>query len=360
MSTKIVNAENPEEILWAPDDFGTYSMDKIELITKILHELFENTKVKTEADISEESLANIYTRTQADAAFVAKGDLFDLSKKYAQEEIALQLAAETILGEAAKKVLMGYINTLYKSCYGKDTEDHEASEIGFSTRIDSNKQQIDSNYSLIRTHVLNLMYPISGSGDYDYTKPLVLTESSLTPVNNKIGNLEDIEEGVTNTSLVDAVNYLNDTIKTLAGDEGVILDLRILKANIGTIANLETSAHNLTDAVNEVRKIVVENVGDVSGLKTEDKTLVGGINEVKKNSDDNKTSIGDITKLKAGATNLTDAVNEIKTEADNIGNLEDLDGSLESINKENLVKALNSVISYAKGLESRIKALEGK
>ena len=61
MSTSIVGEDG--ELRWAPNDFGTYSVEKIQEITKILSGLLESIKVSVEMD---DSNKNYYTKEETD------------------------------------------------------------------------------------------------------------------------------------------------------------------------------------------------------------------------------------------------------------------------------------------------------
>lgn len=131
-------------------------------------------------------------------------------------------------------------------------------------------------------------------GDFDN---LDSTESSLVQaINENFNNIGDLSTLTTDT-VIDLVSAINEV--DLHTDTNTI--------NIGDMPTLTTQDKTtLVNAINELD----DEIGDLSGLTTDSTSnLVAAINEVDLHTDTNETNIGDMN-LDTTATNLTDAINE--------------------------------------------------
>ena len=155
MSTSIVGEDG--ELRWAPNDFGTYSVEKIQEITKILSGLLESIKVSVEMD---DSNKNYYTKEETDTkllSYFLKTDFQDYLGSQINDIIGAYIQSQENMGQivtadtiARMKKVIGFLTRVcfdqsYSQMEGTDTE----STNPYNYRINSLETNLSSTRNIV-------------------------------------------------------------------------------------------------------------------------------------------------------------------------------------------------------------------
>lgn len=201
MSTQIRDSET-NELLWQANDFGKYSMEKIEAISKILKEILTDTTLSMETSFNKDSLsmANLYTKDECNDIFVQLNVL---------EKLVKGLISELMLeGSIPNSTLLDLISlrleTLNISCTGYDYKG-DKKQAGFQEQIDA----IDGDLANTANNIIRLfkvVFQESTDGIYNFNNVL------LAPI-SETGNVSSLNSGISNRkTLVDAINSVYSAV----------------------------------------------------------------------------------------------------------------------------------------------------
>ena len=155
MSTSIVGEDG--ELRWAPNDFGTYSVEKIQEITKILSGLLESIKVSVEMD---DSNKNYYTKEETDTkllSYFLKTDFQDYLGSQITDIIGAYIQSQENMGQivtvdtiARMKKVIGFLTRVcfYHSYNEMEVVDSESTR-PYNSRINSLEDNLGSTRSIV-------------------------------------------------------------------------------------------------------------------------------------------------------------------------------------------------------------------
>lgn len=377
-------------LLWEPDSLeGIYSVQKAEEVTEILRSLLKDITIKMEGTINGESMADIYSKEQADERFV-QNSTFDATL---DAKVRALTSSGELVGIADKNYIMERLKALWSTCYGTNFENIVVNANSYNTRLDN----LDTQYSAMVNNVDRIMrdmYLENRDGTLN-TKVLLLATVAT------MGELADLKSGITDrSSVINAINFVFDkinsdnsllgsnltlstTAKTLVGAVNELLgminnsnasqaqisqsivDLATQIASVaGQISQNEVSLTNQKNSIDRLEAMV----GSVNqaDLKTTNKTVVGAINEINQIQSDRST---EVSTLSVEVANLKSTVSGMSPIVETIGSVKDIDSSLygEPIydgNGDEILKTytevLNKVASILKGVDSRLQEIEEK
>lgn len=345
-------------LMWAPDDFGQYSIDKINLITNILKGLLSDITIKTD----QQGREDVYTKTESNKIFVQRteftnmaGDLIhSLTDSYLKEQSEQGKIVNSLTTDDIVKVLDVIAKKNYGESYEtilskfKDLGDYPVG-YGFNTLLDR-VNNLDSSSTSIKNQIIWLQNQVYGT-----TNNLASDTPTILVKKSEISSLEDTVNKC-NTSVSGMKSTVDSTSTTVSS----------LVTKVGT-NTLNTTEKNLTDAVNSLAK-------DVSNLQSNSSTSVSSlsarvsslesstnnnistinsnIDTIKKSIEDNKSTLN--TSISNNASNIASLENKLKTANDTIAKLQSALTS--ASNKiDTLTNQLSTTTATANNLNSMLE-----
>jgi hypothetical protein len=314
-------------LLWSPNDFGSYSTEKVQLITSILSALLSDVTLKMETSLSDESLANVYSKDESNERFIQKSDTDGMITPLVQSKVDTYLASGGAVSKTELENLQNIVASLRTACVGLNLDGTAYSGAANSllNRVLSLEEKETSDYSLI-SKIMGVVYEVNKDGSFSETVRLAL--------DSELGDLTALNKAITSrSSAIAAINFLYELIKSSGSDvSGISDDVSTLKENRVTdrqdIENLQTKVGTGT-------------------LNTTNKNLVDAVNEVLNKIPNTSTLTNDVKTLKEG-------LNKVNT---SLGDISTLDESISD--KSDIVKALNSIASSITSIDERLRVLEG-
>lgn len=368
MATKL---ESPDgELLWSPNDFGTYSTEKVQLITNILSGLLSNLTLNMNTRVDEDSLSNIYTISQTHEKF--------LEKENASETISMAVISvlQTMYNEGrlvspdAVEALKVFVTNLYNVCYGLDLEGNTtpSSANSFNRRIDSIQTYIDSNYSSIQK-IFGVLYETDVSGAY--------TDKVKLATVNDVGNIKDLDKSIIDRdNVVEAINYIalnsssvggnvnslksrvsdvEDSVKDIESDIST-LDTRMTSAEKGIGSN-SSSISTIENDIDSIEKDIDSLEGSISTVSTNMNKVEADVATLKGKVDSNDIRLGTLEGTTGSMrSELNTVESDIRTLSTNVGDKT----SLTTDEKSSIVSALNSLVTSINGIRSSISSIEDR
>lgn len=252
MATTVTNHAN--ELLWQPNDFGSYSVEKIQVISDILSELLQSFSIDTNIKVDDETLSLFYT----------KEEINDKLERYVNSENATPLIQglvdvyiETLsdrnilLTTAQYEYIISKLLYLYHDLYKTDLDLHEdtsLTNIALTTKINS-LENLSSGFTASIYALQSSVYEQSGSSGFSnstrfYTK---------SEIDDKVTMLQNAIDGKGSAGVYatwEAHNTLASTVTDLQGrvntNEGSIRTINsTLSSHESAISNkLDTSSFN--------------------------------------------------------------------------------------------------------------------
>lgn len=310
------------ELLWAPNNFGTYSIEKIEEITEIIS--------STLSDIT----LNVYSTSEKDwHDFYDKEEINSLLQNY-----LLRADYSDTAGPAIRSATDAYLELLRNegSIVSSEVTDKLIYAADFWTRCCLNM----SYNELINAQV----------------------SPSVTSFSSRLDNLEGIQNSHS--------TYLNKIIQNMYEDTetrtGLLLSTKAFTGEgsgvvIGTGSNTYS---NLTAAVNDLlansQQTTVTNLSNtVNNLSTQIGNLdtrVNNLNYVSR-SDVVTSSTNSSSKVPAASLEYQDR-QDINSINSSIGSVSSLSSSISD--RSSLVAAINSLASQLSGISSQISSLSSR
>lgn len=375
-------------LLWEPDSLeGVYSVQKAEEVTEILKSLLKDITIKMEGTINGESMADIYTKEQADDRFVQNSN-FDATL---DAKVRALTNSGDLVGVADKNYIMERLRALWSTCYGTNFENVVVNANSYNTRLDN----LDIQYSAMVNNldrVMRDMYQENRDGTLN-TKVLLLATVAA------MGELSDLKSGITDRgSVIDAINFvftkintdnsllgsdqtLSTTAKTLVGAVnellGMINNSNASQSQISqSIADLATQIAAIAQKISQNEVDITKEsartdkleamVGSVNqaDLKTTSKTVVGAINEINTIQNDRST---EVSSLSTEVANLKSTVSGMSPIVETVGSVKGIDSSLygDPIYDERgdeilktYTDVLNTVASILKSVDEKLQDIE--
>lgn len=117
MAGVATSIQNPEgETLWAPNDFGTYSIEKIQIISKILQDAMKEMviTVKNEDSVDGNSY---YTKEESNNYFLRKTDYESIAESTINRIIQNDIDTNVLLSVSTFNQMINAVNFLAKICF---------------------------------------------------------------------------------------------------------------------------------------------------------------------------------------------------------------------------------------------------
>lgn len=400
-------------LLWAPNSLdGAYTLEAAQSMSDILKDLLKDISIKASIEIDEDSLANVYTKTESDQRFIIVTNFDSMLNGKIQELINSQ----AIIGSSDLRTVNSRLLSLYTTCYGTNFDGVKVINDSYNQLISNLRDDYSSQYTIIN-RLLNDIYGRNTDGSTDWNNK----EYALVSNTGTTSDLSSLFVGANRASIVSAVNYIatqvgtrdliigSGVIQTTAKDLiGAVNELLGLNNNLnqsitnmsGTISTVSSNISSLNQSVSGIQDSYISISGRVSGLEnqvgtgtlnTDNKTVIGAINELDSEVQDNKSDIDTIKSSLSTAqqtiqtlnSNLSDLSENFSSSVQDISNaqsdIEDLErdtsslntrvGNLEELDSDvsglSVVESLNVIASTLKSLsssftnlETRVKALE--
>lgn len=278
MATQIKDAET-QELLWQADDFGKYSLDKIQAISTILKSLLTDITIHMDTSINEESLANVYTKDESNKRFV----LVEALNQSVEGAVSALVVAGKIPGITSLDLINTRLETLNVNCTGYDYAGNKR-QAGYKELIDNLDTDItNTNNNVLR--VIQTLYEENSDGTYDFEKVLVAKISETGVKTNLNSEIKD------RSTLVAAINSLfqeiSETKSSISGASTAVADISKVKQDIQTATQ------------------------DLSQVKTQTSSLIQDMTNV-------KSQIGSIQNLSSNESSIVEALNNISTKLDSL------------------------------------------
>lgn len=334
MATKLESQDG--ELLWSPNDFGTYSAEKVQLITTILSGLLSNLTLNMNTKVDEESLSNIYTISQTHEKFLEKENAAETISMAVTSVLQSMYSEGSLVSPATVDTLRTFVSNLYDVCYGLSLDGTSTPSSGnsYNRQIESIRLLGDSNSSSI----LQLQRNVFGSYPDGSVNTSVLSLASVKDV----GDISDLDKGITDRdNIVEAVNYIARNNSSVGGNvsslnsrlSSVENDVRGLDSDVN---GLESDVSDLKSNLNRVDSSVASLTTRVSSAETRI-----GVNE------------GNISNMRS---ELTAVESDIKTLQTNIGDK----NSLTTSEKSSIVSAINSLVMSVNSIRTSLTAIEDR
>lgn len=332
MSTKVVNEQG--DLLWGPNDFGDYSIEKIQLISSILRELLSSVTLSTKTVTEGGDTSGFYTKNESDNRYLLAETATSLIEVIAKQSTDTYLKEGGAVSLTDFTQVRGWLIRLNRLVEGVDLDNpQEAAGNYITLRIESLETKEQANAS----NILGLQRDVyKSNGDGSISSEVKFTYAEDMGITKKDKMIVSLSEGfgTYRSTIVTAMNYLMTLIENLDQSQG---------DSVTDLSNKVKTLEDFKTAANKDITSLKSSVGDVE-LQTEAKNLRGAVNEL-------KDQIGTLS------DSITATGNSITEVAGDVGDLGDLDASLSG--SISLVDALNSIVSSLSSIENRLNVLEG-
>lgn len=252
------------DLMWSPNDFGTYSVEKIQVIADILKEIFKNTPITLSID-STLSGGSYYTKEESNQNFVLKTDFSSLASDLVKSLVTSYLKDKETSGDLAnsstQKDNIRVLGLLTKICFDQTYEGTvSATETPtftpFPLQIQNLTELVNSDNTNI-SHLLSVVYEVNNDGTVSSRvnvatlKDLEAVNTSINSVNNSLdsmnGSISTINSQITDiksdvkkdnttlTSLKNEVGNLSDFSSGVTDKTSIIKAINSLEARISAI-----------------------------------------------------------------------------------------------------------------------------
>lgn len=309
MATSIENESG--ELLWSPNNFGSYSVEKIQLIVDILKSLLQDTTLKL--DTTSSLSGDYYTKEQTNETFLLKTDFNSLATSLVTSKLDEYIQQKETSGDLVDaetvRTCVKILNWVCKACFDQSyTDTSEITEMTEITPFPISIQNITSNLASMSTsvsHLQSVVYEVNSDGTVS-SIVRVTTKSEFTALTDRIGS-----------------DTLTTSAKTITGA------INELNSNVATgnrVTDLETKTDNLSNTVTSLNSSISTLNSTVSSLSTAVSNKVNTSNIVTKSTD---------------STNYVPAASLEYEDRDNIKSLQN---------------SLNSLITRVTALEAKVNA----
>lgn len=149
MSEVITGIENEEEeILWAPNDFGTYSIEKIEVIAKILQNVMKDMVITVKNDTSSDD-GSYYTKEESNNYFLRKTDYRSMASETLNEIVQSNIDRNVLLSVSDFNSMVNAVDFLARICFSLTYNQlkaagNELTFVPFHTQINNLSSRVSS------------------------------------------------------------------------------------------------------------------------------------------------------------------------------------------------------------------------
>jgi len=174
MSDVVTSIENPDgETLWAPNDFGTYSIEKIEVISKILQNMLKELVVTVKVDQSGDD-NTFYTKEESNEYFLRKTDYRSLALDTINDLVQSNVDNDVIVSVNSFNQMINAVNFLSRICFDLTYEQlkvsgEELTFVPFHTEINNLSARV-SSFDTNMDRLLYTVYQTNANNSIDYTK----------------------------------------------------------------------------------------------------------------------------------------------------------------------------------------------
>lgn len=273
MATQIRDSKT-NELLWQADDFGRYSIDKIQAISNILKGILTDVTIHMDTSLNEESLSNVYTKDQSNNRFVQVSAL----KQSVEGVVSELVVSGKIPGITSLDLINSRLETLNINCTGYDYSGNKK-QAGYSELIDNLNTDITNTSSNV-ARIFKVVFHENEDGTYDLSR-VVLAKAS------DVGDIS--------------------TLSTDISDRGnVVKAINSLMSEIITIKSSISGAVTAVSDIAKVKQDIQSATNDLSQAKTQISSLTSDMTNV-------KAWIGGVENLSSNESNLVEAINNINT-----------------------------------------------
>lgn len=117
MAGVATSIQNPEgEVLWAPNDFGTYSIEKIQVISKILQDAMKEMVITVKSDESMDG-SSYYTKEESNNYFLRKTDYESIAENTINRIIQNDIDTNVLLSVSTFNQMINAVDFLARICF---------------------------------------------------------------------------------------------------------------------------------------------------------------------------------------------------------------------------------------------------
>lgn len=278
MATQIRDSET-NELLWQADDFGKYSIEKIQLISDILKKILTDVTIHMDASLNEESLSNVYTKDQSNERFVQISAL----KSSVDGAVSELVVSGKIPGVTTLDLISSRLETLNINCTGYDYAGNKK-QAGYSELIDNLNLNVE-NTSNNMARIFKVVFFENEDGTYNLSRVILAKASDLGDITSLSTDISD------RSSVVKAINSLMSEILIIQG----------------SISGAATAVSDIA----KVKQDIQTATQDLSQAKTQINSLTSDMTNV-------KSWIGSIQNLSSGESSLVEAISNMKSKLDSL------------------------------------------
>lgn len=245
MATRIKDEKG--SVLWGPNTFGSYTIEQIQVVTKIFEDLLKNLSLKVE-NVGENVHKDIYTKEESNTLFILKTDFnslaSDLVKALVNNYIQEQASTAGLAAAADVRTLEKVANYLTKTCFNQTyTEIKDVSNLNINPLVDR-VFTLETKWTALDTNTNHLMadiYELNPDGSYSSVVKF-FKKSEAKAIQDKLG-VGTITSG--ESDVITALNNINVKINTL-------------NTLAETVRILSTSINNLTSRIEKLENKIGE------------------------------------------------------------------------------------------------------
>lgn len=117
MAGVATSIQNPEgETLWAPNDFGTYSIEKIQVISKILQDAMKEMVITVKNEDSADG-SSYYTKEESNNYFLRKTDYSSIAEETINRIIQNDIDTNVLLSVSTFNQMINAVDFLARICF---------------------------------------------------------------------------------------------------------------------------------------------------------------------------------------------------------------------------------------------------
>lgn len=173
MAGVATSIQNPEgDVLWAPNDFGSYSIEKIQLITKILQDAMKDMVITVKNEDSADG-NSYYTKEESNNYFLRKTDYSSIAEETINRIIQNDIDTNVLLSVSTFNQMINAVDFLARICFDLTYEQLKAAGseltfVPFHTTINNLSARI-SAFDTNLDQLLNTVYQRNQDNTINYS-----------------------------------------------------------------------------------------------------------------------------------------------------------------------------------------------